>query len=111
MILYKHSKSGNIYELITQATHSETGEVLIVYQTFPKTDKCVLRAWARPANNFFSTVIDENGNHVDRFVKIENYEDIFTADEIDQMKLALNGKCDDGTVMRNADYFQKILNL
>jgi hypothetical protein len=59
---YRHYK-GNLYEVIGQATHSETEEQLVVYLTENK------RMFVRPAAMFFETV-SVNGDQVPRFKKI-----------------------------------------
>ena len=49
--LYRHFK-GNIYRIITLATHSETGETLVIY----KRDDAEEKSYARPLDMFLSEV-------------------------------------------------------
>ncbi|MBQ8006970.1 MAG: DUF1653 domain-containing protein [Lachnospiraceae bacterium] len=49
--VYRHFK-GNIYRIITLATHSETGETLVIY----KRDDAEKKSYARPLDMFLSEV-------------------------------------------------------
>ena len=49
--VYRHFK-GNIYRIITLATHSETGETLVIY----KRDDAEEKSYARPLDMFLSEV-------------------------------------------------------
>ena len=49
--VYRHFK-GNIYRIITIASHSETGEILVIY----KRDDTEEKAYARPLDMFMSEV-------------------------------------------------------
>ena len=49
--VYRHFK-GNIYRIITLASHSETGEMLVIY----KRDDTEEKAYARPLDMFMSEV-------------------------------------------------------
>jgi hypothetical protein len=44
---YRHFKGG-IYLVVDEATHSETGEVLVIYRTQDRT-----KTWARPREMFY----------------------------------------------------------
>ena len=56
---YKHFK-GNEYEVIGAATHSETGEELVVYKSSEG------KLWVRPAKMFSEKVLAD-GKEVERF--------------------------------------------
>ncbi len=61
---YKHSKSGNSYEVIGVAKHSETLEDLVVYIPLYKNKTSML--WVRPIEMFTET-IELSGKKVPRF--------------------------------------------
>lgn len=63
--LYRHFKGGE-YRVLGMATHSETGEALVVYQAL--SDDRPL--WARPAAMWFETV-EHEGRKVQRFTRVE----------------------------------------
>lgn len=109
MVLYKHNRSGNIYKFITMATQTETEESLIIYENFPKSDTDVVRTWARPANKFFDMVMMEDGTEKPRFEIVNNYADIFTEEEKEELLNIINGRkyCTDGVKLKNIDLFQK----
>jgi hypothetical protein len=60
--IYEHFKGGRYY-VIGTATHSETGEELVVYQSFRSPEP---RLWVRPLNMFEEFVTHE-GQRVPRF--------------------------------------------
>lgn len=63
---YKHYK-GNEYEVIGEATHTETEERLVVYKSlYPP-----FTLWARPYDMFFETVTMD-GQTIPRFLKVED---------------------------------------
>ena len=47
---YKHFK-GNIYKVICEATHTETGEVMVVYKNIAED-----HIWVRPKEMFFENI-------------------------------------------------------
>ena len=51
---YKHFK-GNIYKVLALSKHTETGELLVIYQDMNNEDK----VWARPIEMFLSKVDKE----------------------------------------------------
>ena len=107
-VLYKHNRSGKIYQFIAMATHSEDKTPLIIYQDFPKSDLDVVRIWARPLDMFYEIVTMENGEKKPRFEIFDDYSEIFTEEEKKELKEIINGKeCHDSVKMRNADLFQK----
>lgn len=61
---YTHSKTGNAYEVIGTAKHSETLEDLVVYK--PLYDNKTSMLWVRPSKMFTET-IELNGKKVPRF--------------------------------------------
>jgi hypothetical protein len=66
MKIYRHYKTKTLYEHIGQATHSETNEELVIYQSVTTG-----RMWARPAEMFFGEV-EVDGKMVKRFEKVLN---------------------------------------
>lgn len=67
---YKHFK-GNIYEVIAIATHSETGEELVVYKALYESEKTKHgQIWARPKKMFEET-IEIDGKQIKRFQLID----------------------------------------
>lgn len=64
MALYQHYK-GAYYLSLFRATHSETGEELVVYYNVEDKSK----VWARPREMFFEDV-EVNGKKVPRFKEI-----------------------------------------
>jgi hypothetical protein len=50
--LYRHAKTGHIYQIIDVARHTETGEILVIYRRREKAG-----TWARPAEKFNGQVV------------------------------------------------------
>lgn len=70
MELYVHTKTGKIYEIISQhVLHSETMERMVVYRS-TLNGAC----WVRPYSMFFEE-IELNGKLVPRFQKMEASHD------------------------------------
>ena len=68
---YRHYKNEKLYEVITQARHSETLEEMIVYKALYHCDEYGDNyIWVRPMAMFFERVM-YNGQMVTRFQKIE----------------------------------------
>jgi hypothetical protein len=65
---YLHSKSGNLYQVIALAKHSETLEDMVVYECLYDNPKSKL--WVRPKSMFLEK-IKLNGKDVPRFKFIE----------------------------------------
>jgi len=61
---------GGLYTVLSQGTHSETGEDVVIYQN--DADK---RIWVRPLVMFYDYV-DYKDKTVPRFVKLEIEEDV-----------------------------------
>lgn len=66
--VYKHSKSGKLYEVLGVALETETEELLVIYKPLYE-NECEL--FARPAGMFTETVV-LNGKSVPRFEKINS---------------------------------------
>ena len=66
--LFKHSKTGVVYELLGRAIHTETEEALVLYRQH---NSSKTRVWARPKAMFFDTVT-LNGETVNRFMEVTN---------------------------------------
>ena len=64
--LFRHYKTGKVYELVGRAVHSETQEALVLYKEY---DSHNTRIWARPKPMFFDTV-EYDGRFVSRFTEI-----------------------------------------
>lgn len=64
---YRHSKSGNLYEVVGVAFQTETEEPLVIYRPLYKTD---YELFARPYMMFVENV-EINGVVVPRFVKVD----------------------------------------
>lgn len=69
---YQHSKSGNFYNVIGIAKHSETLEELVVYECLYDNPRSKL--WVRPKKMFLEEVL-VNGKNVSRFTYIGEKED------------------------------------
>lgn len=110
MVLYKHNRSGKIYELVAQAAHTEDKSSLIVYTDFSKSDKDIVRVWARPSEMFFEYVTMENGEEKPRFEIFEDYKSLFSDDEKVELEKIYYGaiKTDDKTKYRNAEFLYSI---
>lgn len=63
--VYKHYKGG-IYRFIAVATHSETGEDLVIYESLQSHD-----LYARP-RSMFEGQVEVNGEKVPRFKRISD---------------------------------------
>lgn len=66
--VYKHSKSGKLYEAIGLALETETEEILVIYRPLYENE---YELFARPASMFTETVV-LNGKPVPRFEKINS---------------------------------------
>ena len=66
--IYKHYK-GNLYQVIEVATHSETGEELVVYRTLYGD----YSMWVRPLD-MFQERVEIDGREVPRFSFVEPSE-------------------------------------
>jgi hypothetical protein len=64
--LYEHSSSGNRYHVMGVCRHSETLEVLVIYQALYGD----FRLWVRPFN-MFTELVTIKGHSVPRFQYIE----------------------------------------
>lgn len=62
--LYEHYKGG-IYRVLSLAKHSETDEVLVIYQSTQFGS-----IHARPLNMWFETVVNHQDKQIERFIKI-----------------------------------------
>ncbi|MEK7642144.1 MAG: DUF1653 domain-containing protein [Patescibacteria group bacterium] len=62
--IYKHSKKGTLYRVIGTAAHSETLELMVVYEA--QYENPVSKLWARPAEMFEDSV-EVEGQKVPRF--------------------------------------------
>ena len=65
---YRHYKGG-VYKVISIATHSESGDDLVVYHSEGNPDNC----WARPLSMWFEEVTVE-GQTVKRFKLVPTQE-------------------------------------
>ena len=63
---YRHFKGGE-YEVLFTATHSETGELYVVYRALYGEKK----VWIRPAS-MWNEKVEHDGKRFLRFVKIED---------------------------------------
>lgn len=63
---YSHFKTGNQYEILALAKHSETLEEMIIYKALYGEGQ----VWARATNMFSDMKTLEDGTQVQRFTKI-----------------------------------------
>jgi len=61
--LYKHFKGGT-YKVLQIAKHSETEELMVVYQSMQDGE-----AWVRPLSMWNQTITWQDGNPITRFTK------------------------------------------
>ena len=66
--VYKHSKSGKLYEVIGLALETETEELLVIYRPLYENE---YELFARPASMFTETVVLD-GKSVPRFEKVNS---------------------------------------
>ena len=68
---YRHYKSGNLYEVIGIARHSETHEEMIIYRALYRCSHFGDdQVWVRPKQMFLEH-LEYNGKIVPRFMRIE----------------------------------------
>lgn len=67
--VYRHHK-GRHYRVLSLATHTETGEQLVVYQALYG-ERGV---WARPQSMFEETVVLTEDRRVPRFVMVDRHD-------------------------------------
>ncbi len=66
--VWKHSKKGNLYKIITIGKHSETLEDMVVYEA--QYDNPMSKIWVRPLA-MWTEEVEVNGQKVPRFVLAE----------------------------------------
>ena len=66
--MYRHSKTGNLYEVIGLALQTETNESLVIYRAFHKSEH---ELFARPYAMFIE-IVELNGKTRPRFEKIND---------------------------------------
>jgi len=77
--IYRHFK-GNMYRILNIAEHTETGEKLVIYQSVDDESKI----YARPLDNFMSTVDREKYPDAEQSMRFELVKDEFVLDpEVD----------------------------
>ncbi len=64
----RHSKSGQLYKVLFESTHTETGELLVHYYAVPDKD-VTLKMWARP-KQMLDDLVEHEGKQVPRFVEV-----------------------------------------
>lgn len=107
-VYFKHSRSGEIYEVLNFAEHSETHEKLVVYTKFKKHEYDSNTVWARPVDNFMDEVFCD-GEYIPRFVAVHSIHEIFTEKEIEELISAK--KCKDPSkidrcVLKNLEWIE-----
>lgn len=70
--IYQHSKTGNLYNVIGVAKHSETLEELVVYECLY--DNPHSKLWVRPLKMFTEKVVIDN-KKVPRFKNVKKLRD------------------------------------
>lgn len=67
---YQHYKTGNLYEVIGIALHSETREEMVIYKALYHCEEFDdNRIWVRPKKMFLEYV-EQNGKQIPRFKPI-----------------------------------------
>ncbi|QJU10565.1 DUF1653 domain-containing protein [Candidatus Saccharibacteria bacterium oral taxon 488] len=66
--MYRHSKSGKLYEVIGLALETEAEDFLVIYRPLYENE---YELFARPANMFTETVVLD-GKSVPRFQKVNS---------------------------------------
>ncbi len=64
--IYRHNKTGNLYEVIGVALHTETKEILVTYKPQNTSE---YEIYVRPVE-MFTELVDISGKKVPRFEKI-----------------------------------------
>lgn len=72
--IYRHAKSGGLYEVIDIALHTETGEKMVVYRALYEHEELAAEygghpLFVRPYDMFFE-LVEINGRDTLRFVKV-----------------------------------------
>lgn len=68
-MLLRHYK-GQVYRVLHESTHTETGEVLVNYFASPNKE-LMIKQWARP-KHMFDDLVEHQGVQVPRFTIVEN---------------------------------------
>jgi hypothetical protein len=68
---YQHYRTKSVYTVLAIARHSETDELLVIYQLSNQQESEV---WARPQAMFTEMVTNEEGIRVSRFVEVSEPE-------------------------------------
>lgn len=66
--IYEHFKGGR-YVVIGEAQHTETLEILVLYQDYGH-DHSPTKTWARPRDMFYHDGVEVDGKKVARFKKV-----------------------------------------
>ena len=67
---YRHYKNGQLYQVLNFATHTETGEVMVVYQGLYDTEDLGSKpVFVRP-REMFEEKVEVNGKEVNRFSEV-----------------------------------------